>query len=323
MPTKRTAAPNLATFLDSWVEELRRLAPKALRASDSTAIHHARVTTRRLKAAVDLLQPILPQETLEDFAGVLKKLRRALGPLRDSQVMAGHLESYKRSAKLAPAADWFLKLLETRRKELERKAARKAPVNEVLKDLGAWWAMEQELRGAAQASGSLVKRIVPKRLESFVQRANHLAELRTTDPSQQHDDVHALRIDGKVLRYTMEMAVPAGFDIPAPLFKAFKKLQEALGLWHDYVVLGEEVLRAALDTELPLHDPSLYGDVLMLANRCWRDSETQLNKFAKLWKSGGGEIQAEILKHLDLAAKEEPAIKVTTFPIVRGATVNS
>jgi CHAD domain-containing protein len=322
MPTKRTAAPNLLVFLEARVEELRRLAPKALRSSDPSAIHQARVTTRRLKSAVDLLEPILPEETRGDFADVLKRLRRALGPLRDNQVMAGHLETYRRNARLAAAAQWFLRLLETRDKELQRKAARKAPVHEVLKGLGAWWAMEQELRSAAQAGEALVKRTVPNCLESFVQRANHLAELRTTDSSQQHDDVHALRIDGKVLRYTLELAVPAGFDIPAPLFRSFKRLQEALGLWHDYVVLGEEALRAALDEQVPLHDPSLYGEILALANRCWRDSETQLNRFARLWKSTGSAIESDILRHLGLAPKE-PTVEVPTLPVSRGVAVNS
>jgi CHAD domain-containing protein len=303
MPAKSQPVPELIAFLDSRVEELRRLAPKALRSSEVTAVHQARVITRRLKSAVDLLEPVLPKETREDFKRVLRRLRRALGPLRDNQVMSEHLASYERHAKLAPAARWFSTILETRRKELQRRAARKAPVQEILKSLGGWWAMEHDLREGIPASKALVKRSVPKCLESFVDRANHLADLRAKNPSQQHEDVHALRIDGKLLRYTLELAVPAGFDVPAPLFRSFKKLQDALGLWHDYVVLGEECLRAALDEELPLHDPHLYGDVLALAARCWRDSEMQLHCFSRLWIKNGASIEADIRGRLGLVSQ--------------------
>jgi CHAD domain-containing protein len=69
-------------------------------------------------------------------------------------------------------------------------------------------------------------------------------------------DVHELRIDGKLLRYTLELAAPLGFGAPMPLLRAFKQLQDALGLWHDYVVLGEQTLRYALDQQLPLHNSS-------------------------------------------------------------------
>jgi CHAD domain-containing protein len=292
--------PEIKTFLGARVEELRRLAPKALRTAGAESIHHARVATRRLKSALDLLEPVVPEDARADFAQVLKRLRRALGPLRDNDVMAQHLAEYQKQPTHSSPAQWFLASLNAERKELHRKAQRKAPISTVLKGLGTWWAMEEELDEAAQAAPNLVKHLVSRQLASFVERADRLARLRLEDSSQQHEDVHAVRIDGKRLRYTLELAIPAGFELPASVFRTFKKLQDALGLWHDYVVLGEELMRRALDREVTLHDPHLYGQVLALANRCWRDSESKLNQFSRLWSKTGPIVQSEIIRCLKL-----------------------
>ena len=45
------------------------------------------MTTRRLKAAVDLLRPLLPAGPVRDFSKALRKLRRTLGPVRDVDVI--------------------------------------------------------------------------------------------------------------------------------------------------------------------------------------------------------------------------------------------
>jgi CHAD domain-containing protein len=127
------------------------------------------------------------------------------------------------------------------------------------------------------------------------------------DRAQAHEDVHALRIDGKLLRYTLELALPIGFHIPPTLFRVFKRLQDALGLWHDYVVLGEQCLRTAMDQQLSLHDPRLYGQVLALAQRCWRDSEMQLDRFCRLWNRSGASVQAEIMAALKPVGSQSPA----------------
>src|SRR4051812_36369647 len=60
--------PALLTYLDELVEHLRRLIPTAIRGSDADAIHDARVATRRLKAALDLLQTAIDHRRLRPFA---------------------------------------------------------------------------------------------------------------------------------------------------------------------------------------------------------------------------------------------------------------
>jgi CHAD domain-containing protein len=308
--SKRQSTPNLVGFLNGRVEDLRRLVPRALRSWDREAIHHSRVATRRLKSALNLLEPIVAADTTSEFAAVLRKLRRALGPLRDVDVMSIHLEEFRRNERLAPAARWLMRVLQERRAKLQRKAARKAPVQAILKGLGAWWAIEQELSEAEQAESSLVRRTIPRQLESFAKRADRLARVRTHDATAAHEDVHALRIDGKVLRYTLELATPIGFDIPAPLFRSFKKLQDTLGMWHDYVVLGEQSVQAAIDHELPLHDPHLYGLVLLMIQRCWKQSEMQLDRFSRTWIKSAPSMLSAIRSAIHCAEPETSSASV-------------
>src|SRR5204863_7520348 len=47
------------------------------------------------------------------------------------------------------------------------------------------------------------------------------------------------------LPISLELSVPAGYVISGSVLKSFKKLQDALGAWHDYIVLGEVTLQDA------------------------------------------------------------------------------
>src|SRR5688572_12268564 len=136
--TRRVAAPAtidpppaLAAFLDRRVAELRELVPKAVRSGDVTAIHQARVTTRRLKAALDLLEPLLPEQSRRRFARTLRRLRRTLGPSRDVDVMLGHLPDLRPTRGPCDAVDWLQQRLTERRGELARERAKTVKVSEV------------------------------------------------------------------------------------------------------------------------------------------------------------------------------------------------
>src|ERR1700677_3092632 len=103
--TEQEQFPLLA-YIDELVEELRGHVPKAMKHWDPGAIHQSRVATRRLKAALDLLRPVLSDEHLKPFSNVSRKLRRRLGPMRDLDVMIGHLGDLK-SKPHAQAIQWL------------------------------------------------------------------------------------------------------------------------------------------------------------------------------------------------------------------------
>ena len=79
----------LCQYMDELVESMRKDTPAALKQFDEDAIHDTRVATRRLKAALELLEPVLSDAHRKPVAKAGKRLRRRLGPMRDLDVMLG------------------------------------------------------------------------------------------------------------------------------------------------------------------------------------------------------------------------------------------
>jgi CHAD domain-containing protein len=288
----------LHRFEGEKVGELCRWVPLALRYGDREGVHQARVTTRRLKAALDLLRPALVGETRRKFAKILRRLRRSLGPLRDVDVMLGHLGEVGPDGKYGAAVSWLEGRLHGRRKELLEKIARKRSPEAMVEELGLWRELEAQMKEAEPAARGLAQEALPGQLDSFREGADRLAEhgVRSggAGEKEEEDDVHQLRISGKLLRYTLELGQPLGYAVSRAVMKTFKKMQEALGLWHDYVVLSEEALRGALEEMLATTDPRLYGQALELARVFWQRSERHLGHFRELWRKEGEEIARRI-----------------------------
>ena len=291
----RIPASPLAELLAERVADLAKLVRRALKSWDVEAVHHARVTTRRLKAAVDVLRPLLPEAPRSQFARGLRQVRKALGPVRDVDVMLGHVEAMRPPRYDAEAVAWVAGRLHDRRDDLRRRAGRRAGQRKLLERLEAWDDLEPAVRAAEGSAAQLLARAVPEQMRAFAQRADRLA--RPADPpgDRATEDVHELRIAGKALRYALELAAPLGYRLPKSLGKEFKKLQDALGLWHDYAVLTDEALRLALEAQLGVLRPREHGRVLRLANASWRDADRYLDRFRKRWAGGGEALTAGVL----------------------------
>ncbi len=287
----------LLAYLDDLVDDLRDHVSGALKAFDADAIHDARVSTRRLKAALDLLEPVLSKGSRELFPIVLKKLRRRLGPLRDQDVMLEHLEELASIALYRPASQWLSDRLKEERVREREKAREKSAPAAVLARLGAWWGLREEVAEAEEAIASLLAQSLHLQLDAFIEQADlisgrasagacskaaqpaangaprppeQLESVRPelADPAHPHDP-HELRIAGKALRYTLEMAREQGHPLPVEVAKSFKKMQESLGMWHDYVVLTEKALTLSSRTLLAHHDAGMQVAVLDLRDgRC-------------------------------------------------------
>jgi len=130
-------------------------------------------------------------------------------------------------------------------------------------------------------------------LDAFIERAGNDGELA--------GDPHALRIAGKSLRYTLEMAIEEGHRLPATVMRAFKQMQDALGLWHDFVVLAERLMDVSLDEQLPHHDADMQAGVLELTVLCVRSSARQLDRFSSLWSARGEELTRTIRQTFPLS----------------------
>ncbi len=282
----------LLKYTDSLVENLRELIPSAVGGQDEDDVHDARVITRRLKALSTLVQPVVSNKSRRPFNRVGKCLRRQLGPLRDIDVMLEHLEEFKHP-KLQPAIQWLRDRLGELRRQAIDSAGEKAPPARMLGRLGAWWGMRHEIEQARDSIEQLLAQSVHLQLDAFIEQAQDLAGERRNDP-------HQLRIAGKSLRYTLEMAREQGNKLPAAVLSLFKRMQTALGLWHDYVVLAERIMRESVECDLALHDMKLQSDLLQAVQICFRRSEAQLKKMAALWKTRGDSLTETIRQSFPL-----------------------
>lgn len=300
----------LLTYLDELVVEMQRLVPPALRDWDEQAVHRSRVATRRLKAGVDLFRPVLSDDARRSFAKVTRRLRRRLGPLRDLDVMLGHLDELSTQRRHATAVKWVADHLREQRDKARSASREDTSPAKVLAKLSSWHDVRAEIVEAAEATDSLLVESIHLQLDAFAEQADRLI----CPPGQPStvaalpQDIHQLRIAGKALRYTLEMAKEHGRPLDRRVMRTFKRMQEALGLWHDYIVLTEWAMRASLDGLLAHHDTKLQAEVLTLAQLMLSRAEQRLKKFATLW------------------TKEGPSLAQTiraSFPITRPAVSGS
>jgi CHAD domain-containing protein len=308
----------LAAHIGKRVDELRRHVPKAIR-GDVGAIHQARVTTRRLKAALDLLEPILPDAPRKRFARTLRRLRRTLGPSRDVDVMLGHLSDLRpRRSGPCDALDWLERNLTARRDELARTRVKTVKIAQLMRELDAWEPLARRVADGQDRARALLVSAAPRLLGEFADQSARVAALDLEKSCEPAEDVHALRVTGKIVRYMLELAQPVGVKLPSRVLPKFKRLQDALGLWHDYAALGEQVLRFAVRDELGLHRPALYGQVLKLAHACWRKSNAQLRAFGRIWTRDGEVLGRSIRASL---AQDASQVDVQARPEVPAVVV--
>src|SRR2546423_8640706 len=145
----------LLTHIDRLMEQLHAQVPKALNVWEVDGIHQARVATRRLKAALDLVNPVVAKNRRKPLARVLRKLRRRLGPLRDADVILEHLDELAASAKYETAAHWVADRLRKQRESLRADSSRKGSAAAVLADLGAWYPVREQIAAGPGAPPGL------------------------------------------------------------------------------------------------------------------------------------------------------------------------
>lgn len=299
-------ATDLEQLLQDRVNHLRNLLAEVIVSADADSIHHARVTSRRLKAVIDLLKTTVSDELGRPFARSLRKLRKKFGPLRDVDVMLVHLSELRGKTSAAIAVDWISTQLIQRREELWRDAKRPKWRRRVSAGLAEWETIRAAFASQDIDWKSLVTESAGAQLKAFSDSADLVLEQRGLKPdaAASTSNVHDVRIAGKHLRYTLELMEPLGIAVPKTVMKSFKKLQEALGVWHDFVVLGENVLQESLDELIAVNDANLYGAILELARECWKQGERSLNRFVDAWT----EYRTELTETIDRALTSPAAI---------------
>lgn len=216
---------------------------KALRAAcdgnaEPDSIHRLRVSTRRAIAALDAFEDLVPAGDSKWFRRRLRRVRRAAGTARDLDVLAGRIEKEGRSEP-GPTARRRLVAMLAR----QRPAAREPVVELRNRLVEADWVGRMEQLSARLARCrdlETFRSYGRRRLKPMVRRFFAHVRPRIRDV----EEIHRLRIEGKRLRYALEIFAPV---LPGrgriKCQRALESLQENLGHFTDHVAAAERLRR--------------------------------------------------------------------------------
>lgn len=230
--TDAPALQRIRYLLAAQLREIEMRDPGVRRGDDPEDVHQLRVATRRTRAIIRATRPLLG-EALAPLGDELRWLARALGEVRDLDVLLDHLRAEaaglgddERSAALLLAS--LARERETRRIELLRAL-----------DSDRYLAL---LDTFAATVASLPELDAPRGLEPLAAAAlKKLRKAATAAPDEPSDDeLHALRIHAKRARYAAELV--GGRRVKRYL-SALKRVQDVIGEHQDAVV-AEAKLRS-------------------------------------------------------------------------------
>ena len=242
-------------------------------------IHQLRVWSRRAIAAIQLFAPLLAAEPAAELLEILNKARKRAGKARDCDVLLQTLDKSTRGA-LAEALE---ALLDGRAEAAEklrrsyRKRVRSGDAREALQQL-----QKRIPTGGDKSNESPIEFGVWFQLQFAVVTATFLKQLRPAKPLPSR--IHPLRIEGKRVRYALEIGLPS---LPKrtgkELYASLENLQEQLGAICDDQALAEQYreLAAALQGKQ-------QAQLRKEAGRHDSQAQSGVRKFLSWWRAAGG-----------------------------------
>jgi CHAD domain-containing protein len=224
--------------LGARLDLVRHYLPRAADAAhDTENVHQLRVATRRAMAAMQIFDALLSPRRAAWTNKQLKRIRQAAGNARDLDVLADRLR--QRDAQASPAYKELLRRVERLRAAAQRPIAkiRRKLVDKDFARRQAALVRRVRLRGKADrllrpTYGQAARRALGLLVEEFF--ASAAADFGD------YQALHAFRIQGKRLRYAMEIFAGA-FDhrLRSEQYPLVEQLQEKLGAINDHATAKE------------------------------------------------------------------------------------
>jgi CHAD domain-containing protein len=244
-PGKQSALPHLQMMIRRQYEEILAHDPGTRLGSDPEALHKMRVAVRRLRAFLRIARPILDRAWTDELRAELKWVGRALGAVRDHDVLLIHVRG---QAETLPSTDVAALGLIVEAIERQRETSRE----EMLEALSS--PRYLELLGRVELAGETphwngkrrsVRKLAAKEFMKL-ERA-----IKALDPAPSDTELHRLRVRGKRARYAGELAEAAVGKKARRFVDRAKNVQDVLGEHQDAVVADERVRELALSRSNP------------------------------------------------------------------------
>ncbi len=274
----------LRAALDTRLRTLLARDPGTRVGTDPEELHQMRVAVRRMRAALKAARPLLDRAWADDLRAELGWLGRALGPVRDADVLIERLRG-----RAVAFDDTSREAVETLIEALvaDRETARA----EMLAVLGSdrYIALLRRLAAAVSkplptAGGSAPGPALVELVHTEYRRLSKAVRRAGEDPPD--EVLHALRIQGKRLRYTGELAAGAGRKPVRKLVESTVALQDVLGEHQDACVAQHEVKRL-LDELGEVVD----FDVVFTAGRLVEREEVNRVATRQAWPAAWQQVQ--------------------------------
>ncbi len=249
---------------------------------DPEDVHKARVATRRLRAQLRTLRPVLRRPWVDDVNGELKWLAALLGRIRDADVLFDELERLVRTLPepdVAPARALIARLLTEREAAnanllaaLQSERYRALVVR--LEAAGDVPPMDADDDRADAPAASVLPSLVAQTWRALHKRVRALGD----DPSD--ESLHEVRKRAKKLRYSSETAVTVMGKPAKRLAAAAEQLQSVLGEVHD-AATAETWLRHEILADGSLSVALAAGELI---ERERRRHQVNRKRWPKAWK---------------------------------------
>lgn len=205
----------------------------AAQAGDTRSVHQARVATRRLREALPVLGVSVSTRSLGRLRRQVRRMTRALGPVRELDVALAHLDelgskkivSSRALARVRQAVaqerlkrrqDMLAAITPGKVEKLRQRLGQVGSHSETPLTAGALDEVEHQIGRRA------------RRLSAAIARAGGL---------YLPDRLHAVRVAAKKLRYTLEIERELKRSRATARITQLKRLQDLLGEMHDFEIL--------------------------------------------------------------------------------------
>jgi CHAD domain-containing protein len=273
------------SYLATQKARLMSLDP-AVRQDEPDAVHQMRVTTRRLRSALQAFREIVRADATRQLRDELKRFGQVLGDAREEEVLSEHLRAGLTDTPpelvMGPAQ------ARIRAHFAPRQAAARAAVLQML-DSPAYFAMLDELdrllaappltSQAARPAGKVLPGTVAR---SYLRTKRRMRRaLRAPAGPSRDVALHDARKAAKRARYAAEAARPASGKKARRFAKRMKSVQSVLGDHQDAVSARAVARELGVHAQLAGESAFSFG---LLHERAHRDAQDHQVRGRRAWK---------------------------------------
>jgi CHAD domain-containing protein len=226
-----------ANYMLEQLNNIEQELDGAIIGEDIEYIHRLRVATRRLRSGMACFRECLPNKKTKPWQDDVKRITQALGNARDLDIQldcVNQLYDQNLEEKIKPGYRRILLRLKQKREKAQVKVIQRL---EDLRKSDFIAQLRERFEKQSETSGLTYLYTPSLYQKAFENIRGHLDdflgfEKYIHDPAN-IEKLHAMRIAGKHLRYTLEIFAPIYGKTLIPYTQVMKDLQDQLGTIHD------------------------------------------------------------------------------------------